>query len=132
KPNYSEENGHSTLPYHSRSYPTSPSKPPPPPKRKDPAYYKQNHRDTNGGGTLDRSSMGHSYSQDNVFQYSGNRAYSNVMFRDGQSNGICSPGISPPPPIGLDLSSRENRGSAFELYKKTDGMHQESHHVSQK
>ncbi|GFX29519.1 tight junction protein ZO-1 [Trichonephila clavipes] len=132
KPNYSEENGQSTLPYHSRSYPTSPSKPPPPPKRKDPAYYKQNHRDSSGGGTLDRSSIGHSYSQDNVFQYSANRAYSNVLFRDGQSNGVCSPGISPPPPIGLDLSSRETRGSAFELYKKTDGLHQESHHVSQK
>ncbi|GIY97117.1 tight junction protein ZO-1 [Caerostris extrusa] len=131
KPNYPEENGQSTLPYHSRSYPTSPSKPPPPPKRKDPAHYKQykeNHRDMNN----DRSAMGHSYSQENVFQYSGNRAYSNVLFREGQANGICSPGISPPPPVGLDLSSRETRGSAFELYRKTDGLHQESHQVSQR
>ncbi|KAF8789141.1 Tight junction protein ZO-1 like protein [Argiope bruennichi] len=133
KANYSEENGHSsTLPYHSRSYPTSPSKPPPPPKRKDPAYYKQykeNHRDINSS-TIERSSMGHSYSQDNVYQYSGNRAYSNVMFRNGQSSGACSP--PPPPPMGLDLTTREHRGSAFELYRKTDGLHQESHQVSQR
>ncbi|CAL1264673.1 unnamed protein product [Larinioides sclopetarius] len=133
KTNYPEENGQSsTLPYHSRSYPTSPSKPPPPPKRKDPAYYKQykeNHRDINSS-TLERSSIGHSYSQDNVYQYSGNRAYSNVMFRNGQSSGACSPPL--PPPIGLDLSTREHRGSAFELYRKTDGLHQESHQVSQR
>ncbi|XP_054713756.1 tight junction protein ZO-1-like [Uloborus diversus] len=103
-------------PYHSRSYPTSPSKPPPPPKRREPSYYKQQ---TNG------AMMGHSYSQDNM--YSPSRAYSNVTFRDSQkpvlTNSPTRSSPPPPPPMGLDLSSRENRGSAFELYKKSEMNH---------
>ncbi|KFM74781.1 Tight junction protein ZO-1, partial [Stegodyphus mimosarum] len=127
KPNLNHISGHSVPPYHSRSYPTSPNKPPPPPKRKDPAFYKEqqlqeHHRDQLPKESMDRSVMGHSYSQDNVCSYSLNRPYSNVMFRESQKNVSCSPTNSPPlPPINLDLS-RENRESAFELYKKSDNL----------
>lgn len=122
KSNQNATNSQSIPTYHSRSYPTSPNKPPPPPKRKDPSYYKKQYQenpDISAAEIIDRPHMGHSYSQDNV--YSPNRAYSNVMFRD-QRQISCSPPQSPPlpPPVGLDLSSRETRGSAFELYKKVD------------
>ncbi|KAG8186733.1 hypothetical protein JTE90_009802 [Oedothorax gibbosus] len=106
--------------FHSRSYPTSPLKPPPPPKRKEAAYYNKQY----GEGQYTDQDLGHSYSQDNVFPYSNaNRAYSNVMFH--KNNGVIGspPSVSPPlppsPPISLDISSR---GSAFELYRKTDGQ----------
>lgn len=124
KSNQNITNGQNIIPpYHSRSYPTSPNKPPPPPKRKDPSYYKKQYQENiniSAGEIVDRPRMGHSYSQDNV--YSPNRAYSNVMFRDQRQIPCSPPPQSPPlpPPVGLDLSSRENRGSAFELYRKAD------------
>ena len=125
-------NGQSIPPYHSRSYPTSPNKPPPPPKRKDPSYYKKSYQENSEAEIIDRPSMGHSYSQENV--YSPSRAYSNVMFRN-QRQVQCSPPQSPslPPPVGLDLSSRENRGSAFELYRKIDPLsEQDTIHANQR
>ncbi|XP_071033804.1 tight junction protein ZO-1 isoform X2 [Parasteatoda tepidariorum] len=125
KPNLPQENGHTPLsPYHSRSYPTSPSKPPPPPKRKDPSFYKQFQ--DNLADIPPDAAMAHSYSQENMCTYP-NRPYSNVMFN--QKNG---PQISPSPPLNLDLSARENRGSAFELYKKSDGLHQDQNGLRKK
>lgn len=128
-------NGQSIPPYHSRSYPTSPNKPPAPPKRKDPSYYKKSYQENpemSTGEIIDRPPMGHSYSQENV--YSPNRAYSNVLFRN-QRQVQCSPPQSPqlPPPVGLDLSSRENRGSAFELYRRVDpNSEQDTIHANQR
>lgn len=129
KSNQNVISGQNVPSYHSRSYPTSPNKPPPPPKRKDPSYYKkqyQENSDISAMDTMERPNMGHSYSQDNV--YSPNRAYSNVMFKDQRQIPYSPPQSPPlPPPVGLDLSSRESRGSAFELYKKADTHnHQDS------
>lgn len=120
--------------YQSRSYPTSPSKPPPPPKRKDLSFYKQankqqsqeNAGDSGHGDSPERPVMGHSFSQGSIVcSSSSDRAYSNVRFGESvlpqQPLPSSSPPL-PPPPTGLDLATREDRGSAFELYKKSDSQ----------